>query len=185
MIHFSEVEIGPLIALLAVLFAVSMEFGVKRARLHRRTIQLNTANDLLKEHFAALQRFVEDPSAPSKPKERLLIFSKVISDEKAFVDVVRQVCENPEFKRDSEARGYTRDLQQIRAQDTDLAETFSTAVNAGVSAMLLRYPNAGDLLEATMARIYASPRKEGALFAGAMKKERAERDSHDAVPAPA
>lgn len=76
---------------------------------------------------------------------------------------------------------YVRDLLQLRAQDTDLAEMFAACIKSGVAAMMLRSSGANDLMEATMARVYSSPRKEGELFAGAMKKNRADRNRGNAA----
>lgn len=180
--HFFESDLAPLVALASVLCAIFVEVSVNRGRRRRRAIQLKTANDLLKQHFTLLQKFIEEAAAPPKLKERLLIFSDFIADENSFLQVVREVCD-PDFKRgnDSEAKGYVRDLLQLRAQDTDLAEMFAACIKSGVAAMMLRSSGANDLMEATMARVYSSPRKEGELFAGAMKKNRADRNRGNAA----
>jgi hypothetical protein len=185
--HVFELELGPVIALAAILCAITVEFGVKRARLRRRTIQLQTANDLLKAHFRSLKEFVEHPAAPRKTKEKLLIFSKVISDRTKFLEILKQVCDEATFKNgnDQEAKNYEKDLTQLREQNSDLAKTFETTLTSGLAAMFLRYPDASNLLEATMARVYASPRKEFALFAGAVKKDRDNRDHTDIDMEPA
>jgi len=179
MSHFSELDFSTLVALAAVFCALSAHLSVKLARLRRRTVQLKTANDLLKEHYTALQKVVDHPTIPEKYKERLLHFSEIISDEKAFADLLQQVVQE-DLYRDNEAKGYAKNLAQLRAQDPDLAEAFSSAVRSGVAAMMLPYPSVEEILESTMARVYAAPRREGAVFAGAMRKSRSDHhNDHD------
>ncbi|WP_340667835.1 hypothetical protein [Bradyrhizobium ottawaense] len=182
MMYITELDINVLVALAAMFCALTALLSIRLARFRRRTIQLATANELLKEHFAALRKVVEHPTAPEKFKERLLIFSEVISDEKAFADLVHHVVQN-DLNRDSEASGYSKGLAQLRAQDADLADSFASAVRSGVGAMMLRHPSIAEILEATMAKVYAAPRREGAVFAGAMRKNRADHraDAHLAV----
>ncbi|MGY3036173.1 hypothetical protein ACVIIV_005343 [Bradyrhizobium sp. USDA 4354] len=184
MTQITELDIVVLIALAAVLCALAAHLSIRLARLNRRTVQLCTANELLKEHLAAMKKVVEHPNAPEKFKERLLIFSEVITDQKAFADLVHQVVQN-DLGRDSEANGYTKGLAQMRAQDVDLADAFASAVRSGVGAMMLRNPDVAEIVEATMAKVYSAPRREGAVFAGAMRKNRAEHRAHDMAAAPA
>ncbi|WP_407166610.1 hypothetical protein [Bradyrhizobium sp. ORS 111] len=184
MSHFFDMDVGPLVALAALLCALSVHVSVKCTQLRHRRIQLNVANDLLKQHSAALRKFVEDPEAPTKTKERLLIYSRVISDEDKFLDVLSQV--DVKRSNDPEAKGYQKDLAQLRVMNPELAETFAVAVSSGLAASFLRYPDASEIMEATIAKVYATPRKEGAVFAGAIRKDRSEHNGNGGMtPVPA
>jgi hypothetical protein len=95
-----------------------------------------------------LQAFVEHPEAPAKMKEKLL-----------------------------EAKGYEKQIAQLRLRNEELTRGFETAANSIVVAMILRYQDASDLVEARMARMIVDQRREFAFFAGALKFDRAN-DNH-------
>lgn len=172
MIENISANFGVIIALAAALCAITIQFGKWRGRLRRRTKRLKTANDLLNKHAVALKEFVESPIAPTKMKERLLIFSETVSDHDEFIEVTKQVCSTLDSGRRPDARAYEKEFAAFRSRHPDLARHFETAITSGLAASFLRFSDATDLLEATMARVYADPRTEIDFVAGAVQNHK-------------
>jgi hypothetical protein len=148
MTQLFDIDFAPIITSAALLGFIAVYFGRLRSRLRHRTSQLKTSSELLSDHLCALQAFVEHPEAPAKMKEKLL-----------------------------EAKGYEKQIAQLRLRNEELTRGFETAANSIVVAMILRYQDASDLVEARMARMIVDPRREFAFFAGALKFDRAN-DNH-------
>lgn len=172
MIENISVNLGALVALAAVLCAITIQFGKLRRKSRRQERRLRTANDLLKKHAAALQEFVEMNDVPAKMKERLLVFSEIISDHDQFVEITKQVCAALNGGRRPETRTFEKEFVTLRTKNADAAQLFETAINSGLAASFLRFSDASDLLEATMARVYADPRTEFEFVSKAMHKHR-------------
>jgi hypothetical protein len=177
MTHLLDIDFAPLITVAALLGFIAVYFGRLRSRLRHRTSQLKTSSDLLSDHFSALRAFVEHPEAPAKMKEKLLIFSNVVSDRSSFIPLLEAVCSENRSRNSSEAKAYEKQLAQLRQKNEELSRNFETAVSSIVVAMILRYQDASDLLEARMARMIVDPRREFAFFAGALQFDRAN-DNH-------
>jgi len=176
--QFFDIDFAPIITVAALLGFIAVYFGRVRSRLRHRTSQLKTSSELLSDHLFALQAFVEHPEAPAKMREKLLIFSNVVSDRSSFIPLLEAVCnENGCGRNSSEAKGYEKQIAQLRLRNEELSRNFETAVNSIVVAMILRYQDASDLVEARMARMIVDPRREFAFFAGALKFNRAN-DNH-------
>ncbi|MBB5046558.1 hypothetical protein HNR60_001306 [Rhodopseudomonas rhenobacensis] len=174
MIQILDIDLAPLVTVAALLGLIAVISGRLCVRFRRRAAQLRTSAGLLRDHLTALQTFIDHPQSPSKMKEKLLIFSKVVSDRGAFMKVLEMVCNEPgRMGNSSEAKTYERQVAQLRAQNEELSRCFEIAVSTIVVAMMLRHQDASELVEARMAKMIADPRKEFAFFAGAIKADRA------------
>jgi hypothetical protein len=181
--NFLDFDFAPIVTVAAVLGFIAVYFSRSCARLRRRTSQLQTAEDLISDHYSALQEFVEHAEAPVKMKQKLLIFSKVVSDRSTFIPLLESVCsDNARVRNSPEARDYEKQVAQLRLHNEDLSRSFEIAVSSIVVAMILRYQDASDLIETRMAKIIVDPRKEFAFFAGAMKVDRANDNRSVGIP---
>jgi hypothetical protein len=167
------INLAPLVTVAALLGFIAGFFGKFWSRSRRRTAQLMTSADLLRDHLNSLKYFVEHPDAPPRMKEKLLIVSEIASDKDAFVEVLESACkEGAKIKASPEAKDYEKQVAHLRAQNGELARQFETAVSSIVVAMMLRNQGASELIEARLAKLIVDPRKEFAFLAGAIKVSR-------------
>jgi hypothetical protein len=168
-------DVAPAVTIAALLAFIALLTVRICSRHRRRKAQLETAAELLSEHLTALKAFVEHPQGPQQLREKLLIFSAVVSERASFLRVLESVCNNAGKNRNSsEAKTYEKQVAQLRAQNEELSRCFETAVSTIVVAMMLRHQDAGELIESWMAKMIVDPRREFAFLAGAIRADRAD-----------
>jgi hypothetical protein len=173
-----ELDFWPIAAIGGSLLSAFLLACHQQARFRKRSSQLAAANDALSRHREALEFLIDDPRTPDRIKRHALSFSEVMMDRVAFTSVLQSVLSRTE-RMDTHA--LDKDVNLLAATDEKLRKAFSTCVSAGLSSALLRFPETGELIEATFARVLGDPKKEAAVFAKAATQSRGEPNISEAL----
>jgi len=166
-----DAQIAPLVALAASLFALCVDLRRRVGRHRRRTRDLRTCAELLDQHQASLEKFIQSPDAPTQLKSALLNFSEVTSDREKAHSVVAAMCSGEvRTQRDAEAaRSINKALESLRASHPELAQDFDTAVSSAAAAMLFRWAETADLFRDYVTKVITDSRKGKDLFVRAAR----------------
>lgn len=140
-----------------VLSQTSIMVTRRRVALQKRTEELERAAELLSIHNDHTAKFLDDVAAPDFLKDALVDFGDAIdmpevAHEYAVIVKNKSKVENSEASKQIAAA-----LNALRGHRTDLAQSFEVAVNTGVVAMLLRWPETAKIFEEAIARAASEP----------------------------
>jgi hypothetical protein len=128
-----------------LLLALGAAFGIFLAEHRRYTLrratQIDRAATLLKEHYAALSDFLNDPASPKQLQDLLLKFSDGICDEKSSIMLANHMLNKPPHTASlsQKAAENIKILNELRGHRSDLADKFHMAIVKGLNAMFLRW----------------------------------------------
>jgi hypothetical protein len=180
MTAFLNAELAPLVATAAVMGVLTVVFCRTSALRRKRTLQFQTAGDLLRTHRRLLGGLLDDDRVPEKIKGRLLAFSEVISQRAEFLRIFDQILNDMTAgKLRNENAVFDADVAALNAIEDGLGDHLNSVVSTGTAAMLLQYAHVSEI---SMARLYADRRTEPSLFASAVRRSKDIRRDGDNLP---
>lgn len=85
-----------------------------------------------------------------------------------FVSVLKAAVNRSER---SDPHALERDANLLAATDEELKHAFLHCIQAGLASAAVRFPEAGGLVEATIAKVLGNPQHEAAVFAKATQRK--------------
>ncbi len=154
--------------LLAALLVVTVAWFVRTwagARSRRRLWELHEAAEFLDTHARALERFLDDPAAPTVLKRLLLSCSDTATDREAVGKLIAWAASRPlDQPADMEQVGAASDaLTRVAAHRPELAEDFAIAVMTAVAGGSLRWPESAALVDSAFMRLATIPKHDVAI----------------------
>ena len=141
-------------------------------RLLRRTKQVLHANELLREHYENLEKFVNDDRVPADLKKMLIGFSDACSDKTLACELVKSMLENDKPKHSSfEVNEIMQSVDDLHGRYPELAALFDQAISCALMAMILRWDETAEMFDQLVSRLVSNPRREIALAARVAQSE--------------
>ena len=127
--------------------AASLFLLLRRARASHadRLVELDAARDLLRHHFEAAQRIVNDPASAGPVRDFVHFFSESVGRRDVARGVARSIMKNTprrplSTQSESFLREFSKALHDLQRHRPDLVADVGTLVKTGFVAMMLRWP---------------------------------------------
>lgn len=143
-----------------------------------RAERYETSESLLRQHLAALDRFVSDPASPERAKGLVVMFSDLICQRHLVAELLNGLRDDKANGRDSSDNAILRSIDALRATRPDLAEDFYVIISAGLLSSFMRWPTVGNGYDRKVASIIVDNRREFTL-ATRLVKSAERRDPKD------
>jgi hypothetical protein len=131
--------------------------------------QLEQAAELLLVHNSAMERFLDDPDAPSELKKRMISFSDSMTNREVVKQMADWASSRPLTRPEEtdEVRSIEDLLTATGGRRPDLVEDFGVSIVAAVVGAALRWPESAALIEQAFPRLVATPQRSVAVVAAA------------------
>jgi hypothetical protein len=163
-------------ALAATMIAASAWFVRMQAngRNGTRARQLEQATELLRQHTASLEFFLDHPTPSDDLKRLLMRVSDAMADRSVAEKFIIWAAGRP-FEADidtEESRAVEEALASLQRQQPALADVFSVSLITAVAAASLRWPETAALFERAFPRLAARPKRDVTIAVTAMSLRR-------------
>lgn len=110
-------------------------------RIQKRAFRMRLAATMLETFFDSADRFVDDPAAPERMVRMLDLMSKLSCERalaEAYLRFVKERFDGKNGDSDREPLAF-KELKLLQKSRPDLVSEFTMALNAGITAMALRF----------------------------------------------
>jgi hypothetical protein len=143
----------------ALAMGAASAFDRRVASHRRRTDLLRSAATALRDHYRALEAFVDDPDAPAILSEFLLDFSDSIDGENVAIDISSATTPGGRAPPPLSPLyiEIVNSVDRLRDQRMDLLAFFDLAISAGMTAAFFRRDKTREIDQATIDKSGKNP----------------------------
>jgi hypothetical protein len=155
---------------IAVVMAFALCAVLLRSYLNRLDVRrenVRVAKMALESHYRAVGEVLDDPTPSKDLKLSLCNFSEMVTD-REFGIFLAEFLSNEEFdeaRLSAHARRLHEERNQLAKTYPHLRSAFGVAVESGVAASLLRWPDTSGAFKVAVVRINADDRRDSQILA--------------------
>lgn len=172
------------LAIVSVAVCAAIAAAERARRSRHREEQLSRAIEMLKMHYANLEK-LDDDDTPSSVLDLALTFSKIIHDPRTPYAITELLKEDSNFFESEQKESVSSKVfLALERRRPDLAKAFALSAMSGTLAFIQRRPDCEKAFEPMLLRIGSAPGEETERVVRAANAARSRNRDVKGMPAP-